>query len=250
MKASIVVILFCIVTGSNAGSSNCPTPEWFVAEFVSIADKVVSSSAIQLPDSSLSFFREAMLFTDEEIMQVEEDAIQFFNTKFGLNFSQSEPNELGERFYQNATFFPFRMSPEVQYAITFNRWIVSGNTRSVCFENRDGGFAVSFSEQQILHGTYGGEEGIPVASTDLLVYGFYNIPVCAQEPLVIRYSSASPARVDPHDGLGIINCNLFHRVWGHGIAQGLFQMIPTENGRFHFTIRNLFTFPPHPTFIP
>ena len=54
---------------------------------------------------------------------------------------------------------------------------------------------------------------------------------------MVHYSSASPARVDPHDGFGIINCNLFHRIWGHGIAQGLFQMIPTENGRFHFTIR-------------
>ena len=87
MKASIVVILFCMFTGSNARSNNCPTPEWFVAEFVAITDKVVSPPVI-LPDYSLSFFRDVMLFTEEEIVQVEEDAIQFFNTRFGLNFSQ------------------------------------------------------------------------------------------------------------------------------------------------------------------
>ena len=55
-----------------------------------------------------------MLFTEEEIEQVTEDAIQFYNTKYGLDFSQSEPNELGQPFFQNATFFLFRLSPEVQ----------------------------------------------------------------------------------------------------------------------------------------
>ena len=58
-----------------------------------------------------------MLFTEEEIEQVTEDAIQFFDTMYGLDFSQSEPNELGQRFFQNATFFPFRTSPEAQYSV-------------------------------------------------------------------------------------------------------------------------------------
>ena len=66
-----------------------------------------------------------MLFTEEEIVQVTEDAIQFFNTRFGLDFSQSEPDEWGHRFYQNATMWPARVSPEVHYAVTFNRWIMS-----------------------------------------------------------------------------------------------------------------------------
>ena len=190
MKASIVVILFCMFTSSNARSSNCPTPQWYVAEFVGIADKVVTPP-ISILDGDLTFFGEVMLFTKEEIAQVEEDAIQFFNTRFGLDFSRSEPDEWGQRFYQNATFFPARLSPEVQYTVTFNRWIVSGNTRSVCFETSIGGFRVEFSAQQILHGTYGGEEGIPVTATDALAYGYYNIPVCPQEPLVIQFSSGT-----------------------------------------------------------
>ena len=250
MKACIVVILFCMFTSSNARSSNCPTPEWFVAEFVCIADKIISSSQISIHDSSLSFFRDVMLFTEEEIAQVEEDAIQFFDTRFGLNFSQSKPDEHGQRFYQNATFLPTRFTPEVQYVATFNRWIVSGNTRSVCFENRAGSFSVRFSDQQILHGTYGGEEGIPVASTDSVVYGFFNIPVCPQEPLVIQFSTATPIRIDPIDGFHVVNVDLFHHVWGHGLNRGIARLVPTENGRFHFTTHELFTFPAHPTFIP
>ena len=191
-----------------------------------------------------------MLFTEEEIAQVTEDAIQFFNTRFGLNFSQSEPNELGQRFFENATLQPYRLPPEIQQTVTFNRWIVSGNIRSVCFENHYGGFNVQFRDQQLLHGTYGGEQGTPVALSDNVLYGFYNIPVCAQEPLVIRFTSCSPVHVDPHDGFGILNFDLYHRVWGAGIVQGLYQATPTEDGRVHFTIRNLFTFPLHPTFVP
>ena len=248
MKASIVVILFCMFTGSSARSSNCPTPQWYVAEFVGIADKVVSTPVIF--DSSLSFFRDVMLFTEEEIMQLEEDAIQFFNTRFGLDFSQSEPDEWGQRFYQNATFFPARLSPEVQYAVTFNRWIVSGNTKSVCFETSIGSFRVEFSDEQILHGTYGGEEGIPVTSTDALAFGYYYIPVCPQEPLVIQFSTTTPFRAEPHDGFLYINLELFHHVWGRGLIRGTGLLTPTEDGHVHYTVREIFTFPAHPTFVP
>ena len=248
MKASIVIIFFCMFTGSNARSSNCPTAQWFPAAFVGIVDKVVSTPVIL--DSSFSFFRNVMLFTEEEIAQVEKDAIQFYNTRFGLDFSQSEPDEWGQRFYQNATFYPARMSPEVQYVITFNHWIVSGNTRSVCFESTIGNFRVTFRDQQILHGTYGGEKGIPVATTDALGYGYYNFPVCPQEPLVVQVSTATPLRVYPHDNFVIENLNIFHRVWGRGLIQGVGRFTLTEDGRVHVTLREVFTFPAHPTFIP
>ena len=127
---------------------------------------------------------------------------------------------------------------------------MSGNTRSVCFESRAGSYRVEFSDQQILHGTYGGEEGIPVASPDALVYGFFNTLVFPQEPLVIQYNTATPLRVDPHDGIIIANFDLFHRVWGHGLLQGITQITPTEDGHVHVSFRDIFTFPAHPTLIP
>ena len=251
MKASIVVLLFCVFTGSMARSSNCPTPQWFVAEFVAIMDEVISPSApISILDSSLSYFRDVMRFTEEEIAQVEEDAMQFYNTRFGLDFSQSEPDEWGQRFYQNATLLPARVPPEIYYVVTFNRWIVSGNTKSMCFDFRVGSYRVNFNHQQILHGTYGGEEGIPAVPGDCLAYGFYNIPVCPQEPLVFQFSSISPFRVDPYDGFVLINVDVVHRVWGHGLAQGVTRLTPTEDGRVRVLTRNLITFPAHPTFVP
>ena len=35
--------------------------------------------------------------------------MNFFQSNYGLDFSQSETNQLGERVYMNATFFPYRV---------------------------------------------------------------------------------------------------------------------------------------------
>jgi hypothetical protein len=246
MKVSLILALLCLGDVYAIQPTSCPTRGWFSAEFVSLADKVISGPAV-IQDPNLTFFKDIMRFTEREIQQVTEDALQFFKTRFGLDFSQAEPNELGQRIVENAVFAPVILSPEIQYTITYNRWIISGNTNNLCFENRDGGYAVSFTGDQVLRGEYGGEEGRPIGEGGPnLAYGFYNIPVCPQEPLVIRYSSNTPARVEPIDGTAVINCDLSHRVWGPGIAQGSFQITPTEDGRTRVTIRNILTFPPHP----
>ena len=232
--------------GANAAGS-CPN-EWFTAEFVSIADIVVPESLLDpIIDSDLSFFKDIMLFTDKEIESVTQDAVDFFNTRFGLDFSQSTPDALGQRAFENATLAPFFLSPEIQYTITFNRWILNGKISTQCFENRDGGFMVSFAGQQQLFGSYGGEEGIPISPGDVVVYGFYNLPVYEQQPIVIQYNSGTPFRFEPVDGFGIINCELHHRILGEGVAQGVFRVTETgEDGMVHVSIRNLFTFPGHP----
>ena len=244
MKTTLVLVVLCFGSVYSVQPTSCPTRDWFDAEFVSIADSVVSVVAI--PDPDFSYFKEVMMFTEDETKQVIDDAIEFFNARFGLDFSQSEPNELGERLFQNATFIPFRQSPDVNYTITYNRWIITGKTRNLCFENREGGFSVSFGSEQLLRGSYGGEQGIPIAAGDSVFYGFYNIPVCPQEPIVIRFSSNTPSRFISTDGIGVINCDIYHHLWGPGLAQGIFQLNPAEDGRFHITIRNLLTFPPHP----
>ena len=249
MKFSILLLLPWVCNVHALQPTSCPTPDWFSAEFVSISDIVISSpSAAVIPDPDLTFFRGVMLFSEEEIEKVTNDAIQFFNVKYGLDFSQSEPNELGQRFYQNAVLAPFKISPETQTTVTYNRWIISGNTGNLCFEQRDGGLGVTIIDDQLLHGSYGGEDGIPITPGGgvSLLYGFYNFPVCPQQPLVIQYSSGTPFRAVPYDGIGVINCDLSHRVWGPGLAQGTVRFIPTENGRVRVVYRNIFTFPPHP----
>ena len=249
MKAYLVIISVFLVAHSAGSSlqSECPA-DWFTAEFVSIADTVVPSSALGLTlDSNLSFFRNIMMFTDEEIEATTQIAMDFFKSKFGLDFSQTPPDELGQRTIGNATFYPYRTPQETQFTVTFSRWIISGNTKNFCFKNRDGGFTVMFSEDQMLYGTYGGQDGKPISPGEIIVYGFYNIPVCPQEPIVVQYNSATPVRFDPVDGYGIINCDVYHHTLGRGIAQGLLRAIPTgEPDMFHYTFRNLYTFPSHP----
>lgn len=40
-------------------------------------------------------------------------------------------------------------------------------------------------------GTYGGPEGKKIHPNEAVVWGFYNIPVCPQQPLVIQYEHHS-----------------------------------------------------------
>ena len=59
-------------------------------------------------DTNLTFFREVLGFDDADIQQETQNAFQFFNERFGLDFSQFEPNELGIHFFENATLQPSR----------------------------------------------------------------------------------------------------------------------------------------------
>ena len=79
-----------------------------------------------------------MHFIEKEIEDVTEEALDFFNTKNGLNFLTSTPDQQGRRFIDNAIFYAFELSPTVQYTITFSRWLINGCTKSTCFPNRDG----------------------------------------------------------------------------------------------------------------
>ena len=252
MKALFIVLLLSflqMIPYSSAGYSKkrgkCPK-NWFNIQFVSVAEKVVPPSAIELmPD--LSFFKNVMKYSPRKIEKVTNDALMFFKNKYGIDFTQVEPDELGKRETETAIFNPFQLSPEVEYNIMFNTYIFNGRRYSKCYENRDGGFAVSFKTDQKLFGTYGGSQGKPITTNDLIVYGFYNIPVrFSRKPLIIRYTSGSPARLETNDGFQIINCDLYSPLLGHGTAQGVFRSTPEANGQLRVSIRNLFTFPMQP----
>lgn len=245
-------LLFLIGSVAAAGATyssrgSCPN-EWFTAEYVSIADIVVSPSVLRpIIDTNFTFFKNVMLFTDEEIETVIQNAITFFKTRFGLDFSQSSPGTLGERVFQNATLLPYFVSPEVQFTVTLNRWILTGQTTTKCFENRFGGFLVSFASQTQLFGTYGGEDGIAIFPEETMFYSFYSIPVRRQQPTIIQFSSRTPFRLEPVDGFGILNFDLYNRDLGEGVAQGVYRVTETgEDGKVHLSIRNVYTFPGHP----
>ena len=238
-----IPILVVGVSSLTLLSQTCPS-EPFSAVFTTSFDQTFDTlSGFVQDDPELDFFKTYMQFRDTAIQHTVDDAIQFFKDRFGLDFSASTPNGKNERFFENAKMSPYVLPPdEFNYIVTVNNWFRSGNTRSTCYLIRDGGFEVTFSANQTLRGSYGGATG---KQAGLLSYGFYNIEVCKQSPIIIQYQSATPFRIEPIDGIGIINCELYNRVLGHGRAQGIVTVIPDpdEPGRSRVSARSTFTFP-------
>ena len=210
---------------SIAAAQTCPSP-WFDAHFVALAD-VPLTAASREADPNLTYFREVLRFTEQEIEQQTQNAIQFFNTTYGLDFSQSQPDAQGRRFYENATFFPSRLP--LSLSVSSNRWILNGNTRSKCFNLQEGGYWVYFTAgPQMLRGSYGGGQGRLITYPADLRYGFYSIDACAQQPIVMQYQSRTPYRASV-DHITYFNHQVFHRTLGVGSARGLLEFVARED---------------------
>ena len=243
----IVGLLSILVV--NAAARSCPVNLNSEAQFVLYVDSTISADAVLQSagiDTNLTFFREVLGFDDAQIQHETQNAFQFFNDRFGLNFSLSEPDELGQRFFQNATLRPFSRRPLPGF-VTFNRWLVTGNTRSKCYTLSVGGYAVSFTGEQTLRGTYGGEEGIQVTGSRVLNYAYRYISIPHRDPLVIQYWTPIPNEAQLL-GLFVLFYELSHPTLGQGAQQGFFQTEhATVNGTsiFRRSGSAVLTFPPN-----
>ena len=242
----MLVGLFCIVV-INAAAQSCPANLNPEAQIVFFSDRMFSSEVLQaaLVDTNLTFFREVLGFDDAEIEQETQNAFQFFNERFGLDFSQSEPNERGIRFFENATLRPSRQ-PRGTFA-TFNRWLLAGNTRSRCFIATIGGYYANFIGEQTLRGTYGREQGIQVTSGRVLSYDYLSISIPRHNPVLIQRKTPIPNE-GVQIGLYVLFYELSHPTLGQGALQGFFQTERgTENGTsvLRRTASALATFPPN-----
>ena len=135
-----------------------------------------------------------MQFRDAAIQHTVDDAIRFFNERFGLDFSASNPNQQNERFFENAKMSPF-IPVSNDYVVTVNNSFQSGNTRSACYLIHEGGFQATFSAEQTLRGSYGGVTGKPAGVTNAVIYGFVSIEVCKQSPIIIQIQSGTPFHI-------------------------------------------------------
>ena len=215
MKIWVFVSLLGFIVTTGVMGQTCPQ-EWFAAEFSMIANNTFAAVDAG-PDTDNTFFRNVARFTSEEIEADLQNAINFYSTRFGLDYS-SEPDEFGVRRFQNTTFSPINFP--VTFTATVNSWLRSGQTRSACYPVRTGGYIIRFTSDQILHGTYGGEQGILASSRDGLGYGYFVIDACPQEPLLIRFENTIPDHFDPIDGYSVIKEDVFHRTLGEGLALG------------------------------
>ena len=244
----LLVGLFGVLV-TNAAAQSCPAAANLnsEAQIVLYANRVLSSELRQpiLVDTNLTFFREVLEFDDAESQQETQNAFQFFNERFGLDFSLSEPDELGVHIFQNATFQPFRAvgGPTA----TFNRWLLTGNTRSRCFTTALGGYRVDFNGEQTLRGTYGGEEGIQVTNNRVLLYDYISISIPGRDPLVIQRWTPIPNEAQQF-GLYVLFYELSHPTLGQGAQQGFVQTeLGTENGTsvLRRSGSSILTFPPN-----
>ena len=226
---------------SNEGHQFCPE---YSATFVTAVDQLIDGPLV-LPDPEFTFLKEVMGFREDTIQHTLEDAFKFFNETYGLDFSLSSPNEDNEYFFENAMLrFVVFPTPDFSYNVIMNNWIKTGSTRLTCANMRNAQFSVSISDDQLLHGSYGGVEGLPADTSTAMIYGFTIIDVCDQSPVIIQIQNATPFRREPIDGTYILNYDLYSRVLGYGKASGTYTIKPDpENpGKERFVNRNVFTF--------
>ena len=150
MKSKILVIVIALTCGipTSFSQEECPRGAEFIISFDGVLP--LADFLQNIPDPNLTFFRNVLKFSEQEIQTAEQSAIEYFNTTFGLDFSQSEPNQQGPQIFQNASFAagqaPFRATTKA------NHLLVTGSTRSRCFDVCLGWFGISLLGQQVLHG--------------------------------------------------------------------------------------------------
>ena len=242
MKVWIHILIF-VVSSLTVFAQTCPS-EHFSAVFLASIDQTVDPSNFIPDDPGLNFFKEVMKFDEDEINNAFEYAAHFFNESFGLDFSTSPPNDQNEFFFENAKMGPYISPEKAEYLVTANNWIRNGNTRSRCYKVRTGGMRVTFSGDQTLYGSYGGDNGKPAEMGDALSAGIFRIDVCKQSPVIILYRSATPVRSEPVDGNFVGTFDTNNEVLGRGKAHLIINRIPDNNvaDRFRITFRFLFTF--------
>ena len=175
-------------------------------------------------------------------------SLQFFSERFGLDFSLSQPNELGQRFFQNATLQPGRQINIIARAVV-NRWILTGNTMLKWFPYSSGGFLVTFSGEQTLKGTYGGEEGVGVSTDRYLAYQYQFISVPPCEPTVVQLQTPIPLEIQQGTGIVIVLYEMSHPTLRQGSQLGFAQteLATAANGTSFLRIAGtaILTFPPN-----
>ena len=236
------VAFFVIIVGNSLAQYDCPT-RWFNVTWIMAVDKIVSLDiGQQFLDTNLTYFKNILLYSNEEIEEFTLKAINFFKRRFGLDFTQSPVTPQGFRIFENATMYPVRVPVEV--VATYNRWVINsreGNTR--CFNMREGGYQVLFTGNQVVRGTYGGEQGQMLTPNEELGYNFFSTNFCEHTPTIILCGSISPTFRDPY-GFGIRHWECFNRQLGRGLVTGAQGQLATgDPNTIRLLIRHVMTFP-------
>ena len=242
-KITLTILLITMTPAASAHASQIQCPPG--VQFIASANLVVSTNILsQTSDPNLTFFRHVLEFSEQQIEAATQSAFEYFNTTFGLDFSESVPDDVtGERRFQNASMSPSRVP--FNYTVKANRWLVAGNTGSKCFDQQIGFFGVRFLDDQVLHGTYGGLEGRRIRAGPFqdILWGY--TMTNSRPPVLIQYQSASPSHTSP-DGIVSENNIAFHPTLGQGIILSTVVFTPIDETRAQIVAYDTVVFPAKP----
>ena len=237
---SVAFLSFLNLHNAAAQSQMCSEPFQAVMTVLSNVTLPISTDFL---DPDLVFYRKVLHFTEEEIDRDREAAMQFFRDTYGLDFTNIEPNEQGQRTLGNATMEPFTFPFNFTYV--FNSWLVNGKTRTRCFPVGEGGFHVRFTGTMMLHREYGGEEGKLVIATDRLFYRHqYVYEACKQQGIIFQVESIAPLQVTASNqgGFVVYNFRARNRVLGEGTVWGVGRGTPVDSLNYRLEVRYIYTF--------
>ncbi len=239
-KKIIFAALFAVLSITGTGlvyAFTSSTPKGFDVVALLIAAGQYKTPSDQ--QTLVPWFQHTLMgWTDEQVAQQRQMAIDYFNTRFGL--SDTSPGF--------SVFDP--LNNYRVYSFT------GRNVPSQGWVNRDGSFGISVGNDgsggQVLHGTFGGTTGIWAPAGSFLVWGYYNVLVTAPgqggrsietgETIVVHFESQNPIIPDKYSSGTAFVCHLV-APWGEGLAQGVFQTHISSDGTIQANVRNVWTFP-------
>ena len=242
MRPWVSVVFLNILNLHNAAAQSQMCNEPFQAVITLVTNVTYPASASSL-DSDLVFYRKVMRFTEVEIDRETKAAMQFFSDTYGLDFTNIEPNEQGQRTLGNATMEPFTIP--YNFTFVFNSWLVNGRARTRCFPVGEGGYHVRFTGTMMLHGEYGGEEGKLVIEPDRVIYHHqYVYEACKQQGIIFQIETFAPFRILASDPGGFIvyNFRVRNRVLGEGTIWGVGRDATVNSATRRSEVRLVYTF--------
>ena len=238
---SAVYFTFFNMHNVAAQSQMCNEP--FQAVMTLVTNVTFSASTAIFLDSDLVFYRKVLRFTEEEIDRDRMAAMELFRNTFGLDFTNIEPNEQGQKTLGNATFEPV-MNP-FNFTYVHNSWLVNGRAKTRCFPVGAGGFHVRFTGPMMLHGEYGGDEGALVIEPDRVFFQRqYVYEACKQQGIIFQLETLNPFRTletEP-SALSVYTFRVRNRVLGKGTAWGVGRGYTINPTTVRFEIRLVLTF--------
>ena len=222
-----LIAMTLVLSTISAQAQKNPPPKPFSKYLVYTAAGVYDPKIPPVQGNLALWYQHTVMhWTPEDVAEKQAEADDYFLNTFGISLGSS---------------VAFGLDPRNQYRAYF----ISGeNVPPEGWMVRDGGFNVTIGDEGMtLHGTWGGAEGRWVPKGTVRVFGFYNIAVTNDEPIIIHYESKEPIIPNPHQAGILFQCQLVSEDFGLGLAQGISIPHKTADGRTIADIRNILTFP-------